>query len=137
MSISSPCFAQVSPPAGPEMPSLFYSATERARIEQQRKSTDMGKGENDSSSAPQLIQFNGWVDRKGSKGTIWINQHPWLEGTQEIPGYSSQLDRKAFRLRIDGRALRVGETLDLENRQQSDLIPSGALTVRSSSLQKK
>lgn len=132
--------ALAQPDSSQDVLSLFYSPTERARIEQQRKGVmDETEGESPQSGASRQIQFNGWVERKEGRGTIWINQRPWLEGTQEIPGYPSHLDRKDFRLRIDGRALRVGETLDLESRTQTDLIPAGAVTMtkRSMPVQKK
>lgn len=137
MTINTLCVAQTHPAPEQEIPSLFYSAAERARIEQQRKGLDMNEAEGVSPNTLRQIQFNGWVDRKENRSTIWINQRPWLEGTQDIPGYPSHLDHKASGLRIDGRTLRVGETLDLESKQQTDLLPSGALTVRSFPFQKK
>ncbi len=141
ITLSTLCAAQTQTSTEEKIPSLFYSATERSHIEQQRKGgidTDEGEGgnggENRSKNASRQIQFNGWVDRKEGKGTLWINQRPWLEGTQDIPGYPSSIDQKNARLHIDGRVLRVGETLDLESRQQTDLLPSGALTITTRSL---
>ena len=102
---------------------LFYSPAERFSIERNRSSEgtaviNFGKS----------ISLKGLVRRDAHKGTTWVNGQVVDEG-QRIPKAGVPVI-SAKKITIDGKSLRVGETLDVESGARSDVVPENALVKR-------
>lgn len=112
---------------------LFYSPAQRAAITQARAGSLVNQGssgEADSDaikSPPPILEINGVVRRGQGKSTVWINRRPVAEG-QPIgaAGSPSIANRSVV---IDGKAVRVGETINLATGQRSDIAPPAAVRV--------
>lgn len=97
---------------------LFYTPTERAAITGARD----GK---DTQEAPSGITLSGVIKRARGKGTLWINNKPIAEGQAIPPTTTPQLTAQG--VTIDGKPVRVGETINLITGEKSDLLPSSAV----------
>ena len=71
--------------------------------------------------------FGGLVKRSPQKGTLWINGQAIPEG-QAVPPASAPTIM-ATGVIVDGKQLRVGETLDLTSGERADFIPEGSVKV--------
>ena len=102
---------------------LFYSPAERFSIERNRSSEgaaiiNFGKS----------ISLKGLVRRDAHKGTTWVNGQVVDEG-QSIPNAGVPVI-SAKKITIDGKSLRVGETLDVESGARLDIVPGDATVKR-------
>jgi hypothetical protein len=104
---------------------LFYSPVERAMIGASRKG-DGSEVEGVSAN----VSLTGVVSRDGRKGTAWINGRPVKEG--EAISSAGVPVIEAGRVVIDGKGVRVRETLELESGARSDALPPGAVMIRRS-----
>lgn len=104
---------------------LFYSPIERAMIAASRKGDGL-EGEGVSAN----VSLTGVVSRDGRKGTAWINGRPVKEG--EAISSAGVPVIEAGRVVIDGKRMRVRETLELESGARSDALPAGAVSIRRS-----
>ena len=75
-----------------------------------------------------FVSLKGLVRRGTGKGTSWINGQTVPEG-QAIPPAGVPII-SSRQVTIDGKSLRVGETLDVENGAKSDFIPGNATVKR-------
>jgi hypothetical protein len=103
----------------PRLETLFYSSAERNAVVRQRQ------GLAPHSPGSQL-RLNGIVLRSGGRSTVWINQRPLVEGQPVTATAPSAVSART--VTVDGQKLRVGQTLDLNTRQRSDIVDPGALT---------
>ncbi|MBI5108723.1 MAG: hypothetical protein HZA62_08235 [Rhodocyclales bacterium] len=123
------CLLRVAPvlaqPSQDRLGTLFYSPVERAMIVASRKG-DGYEGEGVSAH----VSLTGVVSRDGRKGTAWINGRPVKEG--EAISSAGVPVIAAGRVVIDGKQMRVRETLELESGARSDALPAGAVSIRRS-----
>ena len=102
---------------------LFFSPAERLEVEQSRS------GDNPQAiSAGKAISLKGLVRRGRGKGTSWINGQTVPEG-QAVPSAGVPVI-SAKQVTIDGKSLRVGETLDVESGARHDIVPPDSTVKR-------
>ena len=65
---------------------------------------------------PTTTRLDGVVARGSAKGTAWLNGEPWEQGAPKAP----QL--RGTEAVVDGRRLRVGESLDTTTGVKTDLV---------------
>jgi len=102
---------------------IFYSPAERALITATRKGGEFATDRNAAS-----VSLTGIVSRSGSKGTAWINGRPIAEGESLTATGVPSL--QPGQIMIDGKQVRVRETLELESGTRAGSLPPGAVTVR-------
>lgn len=105
----------------PPLATLMYSPAERAALERERQGV-LG------ADAATRLHLEGIVQRARGKSTAWIN-HQALEQGQGWPGLRRSTIA-ADAVTLDGRRLRVGETLDLSTGQRSDSIAPGSVLLK-------
>jgi hypothetical protein len=102
---------------------LLYSPAERAAIVAARRGEQVGVMSSGAS-----VTVSGLVKRGRQKSTTWINGQTVAEG-QPVPSAGvPAIEAKS--VTIDGRSVRVRETLDLESGARTDALPQGAVSVR-------
>ena len=114
--------ATASPQPGLE--TLFYTPLERQKMFRVRTWQVVPGSGSDADADTSFAKLSGVVRRAAGKGTVWINGTPVPEGTS-----------KAGKLRgvdamVDGRQLRVGESIDKSSGVRSDVVQPGAVTVQ-------
>lgn len=114
--VGHPVLAVESPRAA--LGTLFYTPVQRQEISRARQSNP----EVDSSST---VRLSGVVRRNDRKGTVWVNHKALPEGGANAPRLLG-LDAV-----VDGKRLRVGESLDTLSGARSDLVAPGAVTLQS------
>jgi hypothetical protein len=102
---------------------LVYSPSERATIAAARQG---GRPALDPLHGPVVV--NGFVQRRGGRSTVWLNEQPLAEGQAGNGTAFPRIEGNA--VRIDGQKTRVGETFDRNTGERTDLLPDGALATR-------
>ena len=102
----------------PGLDTLFYAPAERSAMVLER--SDAG-----GQDARRPARLDGIVQRDRGHGTSWINHRAVAEHQPAAPGAPTRISADAIVL--DGRHLRVGETLDLATGVRTDLVAPGAL----------
>jgi hypothetical protein len=105
-------------PTDERLGSLLYSAKERSAIVRARK----------GSTWEETLTVKGIVKREHGKSTIWINNHPVLEG-QPVP-FVARTTISALSVTLDGQQVRVGETLDTTSHLRTDMVKPGAVSKK-------
>ena len=100
---------------------LLFSPTERAAI------TAARDGKTATTETPSGLRLGGIVKRSSGKGTVWMNQRPVAEGLAIPPASAPQIT--ADGVTIDGKPVRVGETLNLVTGERNDLVPPGSVST--------
>ena len=114
----------VSAQSGEErLGTLFFSPAERAALIAARRGEQQGVVNYGTT-----VSVSGLVKRGGRKSTAWINSQTVAEG-QAVPAAGIPAI-SAKSVTIDGREVRVRETLDLDSGARSDALPQGAVSVR-------
>ena len=110
---------------GERVNTLFYSPAERTSIERSRQGQEQ-------SAAPvnNLMTVNGVVKRNHGNSTAWVNGQAIQEGQPAPP--ANRVTTSGLGATLDGRPVRVGETLDLSTQERSDIVAPGAVTIRRS-----
>jgi len=103
---------------------LFYSPPERVALAVARNGDQPSEIQEVRSS----LAVSGLVKRSPQKGTLWINGQAIPEG-QAVPPASAPTIM-ATGVIVDGKQLRVGETLDLTSGERADFIPEGSVKVK-------
>ncbi len=98
---------------------LFYSPAERAALVSARA----GDTHQDSVSG---LRLGGIVKRAGGKGTVWVNNQAIPEGQPVPPAATPGITAQG--VNIDGKSVRVGETVNLVTGEKTDLLPPGAVS---------
>jgi hypothetical protein len=109
---------------GGKLGTLFYTPNERTSLVASRRSSSQP----DAFSFDSSLSVRGLVRRGQQKSTVWINRQTVMEGQAVTSGEVPVIGTKS--VRIDGRAVRVGEALDVESGARSDFIPQGSVSVR-------
>lgn len=102
---------------------LFYSPSERVAIVRARQD------EPEAPANSSLMTVNGVVKRHGGSSTAWVNGRAVLDGQRLSPVTRVGVTERGVTL--DGKPVRVGESLDLSTRERSDIVAPGAVTTRS------
>ncbi len=99
---------------------LFYSAAERAALVEARR------GEADAPLRSTRMTVNGVVRRERVNSTAWVNGQPVADGhTLPVAG---RVHVQRDGVTIDGKPLRVGESLDVVTQTRGDVVAPGAVT---------
>lgn len=116
---------EVSVQPSARLDTLFYSPAERAAITRARQ----GQAE---SAAPisSLVTVNGVVKRQDGNSTAWVNGQAVQDGRPAPP--ANRVTTTGRGANLDGRPVRVGETLDLSTLERTDIVAPGAVTIRRS-----
>lgn len=125
--------AETPPLAGEHLGVLFYAPAERAAIVRARRGeANEEKNDKNENSVSNSATLDGLVKRERGKGTLWINRQALPEGQSlsSLPGSAPTPAANAAGAAINGRQVRVGETLDLTTGERSDIVPDGTVSVR-------
>jgi len=115
VALCAPMLTLASKPA--DLETLFYTPAQRQDISRSRQ----GLPGTDNAATTRL---NGVVHRAGGKGTVWINDQAFAEGSPQT-GQIKGVDAV-----VEGRRLRVGEAIDKASGARTDVVTPGAVTVR-------
>ena len=108
--------------AEPLMGTLFYSPAQRRAITAARK-----RPGNESASVPliapkpSMTRLDGVVARERAHGTAWVNGEPLAQGAAKAPRILG-LDAV-----VEGRRLRVGESVNSTTGTKTDIVAPGAV----------
>jgi hypothetical protein len=105
-------------PASADLDTLFYTPAQRANIIGQRQ------GQSGESLFGTKQQLTGVVRRGNGKSTVWINGKAQQEGQPKTPPLQG-LDAL-----VDGKRLRVGESVDSITGARADVVAPGTVTVK-------
>ncbi|MBU3898052.1 MAG: hypothetical protein KJ614_03850 [Gammaproteobacteria bacterium] len=121
--------SEVTVQPGERLGTLFYSPAERAVITRARQGLGQGQAE---SAAPisSLVTVNGVVKRQDGNSTAWVNGQAVQDGLSAPP--ANRVTSTGRGANLDGRPVRVGETLDLSTLERTDIVAPGAVTIRRS-----
>lgn len=101
---------------------LFYSAAERAAMAQARQ------GETGAALLSTRMTVNGLVKRSGGHSTAWVNGQAVVDGHTLRQAGKVSVQRNSVGL--DGKSVRVGESLDLSTQDRTDIVAPGAVSVK-------
>ncbi len=118
--------AEAIPPTKPSLGTLFYTSAERSSIARARRDAELGSQAGEP--APNLVSVTGLVKRQGGHSTAWINGQAVREGQSIAQG--QHLRTTPGGIRLDSTRVRVGETLDLNTHERTDLVQPGAVTIK-------
>lgn len=78
--------------------------------------------------ASRPMTVSGIVSRSGGRSVVWLNGQPVAESPADpsLPALRLSTDQAS----IDGKAVKVGETIDLVSGDRSSPLPDGAIKVR-------
>jgi hypothetical protein len=96
---------------------LFFTPQERQELDRQRASNIVDR---EAPAAASLVTVNGQVTRSGGKTTTWIN------GVAHDDTYRS---RDPARVGVQGRSVKVGETLDRSRGAVTDPLQGGEIRI--------
>lgn len=116
---------------------VFYSPEERAALVAARHAdtTNTGQGQGasndkDREESPKSLPYavSGIVKRGGGKSVVWLNGQPVAETklNASLPSFHLSSDHVV----IDGKAVKVGETLDAVSGKRLSPLPVGAVKVK-------
>ena len=109
----------VSAPAlADDLGRLFFTPQERQELDRRRASNSVDRGE--APAVESLVTVNGQVTRSGGKTTTWIN------GVAHDDTYRS---RDPARVGVQGRSVKVGETLDRSRGAVTDPLQGGEIRI--------
>jgi hypothetical protein len=97
---------------------LFFTPQERQELDRRRASNVVDRGE--APAVESLVTVNGQVTRSGGKTTTWIN------GVAHDDTYRS---RDPARIGVQGRSVKVGETLDRSRGAVTDPLQGGEIRI--------
>lgn len=121
-----------------QLGTVFYSAAEREALVARRhgrseknalaqdENFEQGKG---GEEAPKTLPFavSGIVSRSDGKSVVWLNGKPVAENTNDASLPSLRLS--SDHVVIDGKSVKVGETLDIISGERLSPLPLGAVKV--------
>jgi len=103
-----------------DLGTLFYSAAERAAMVEARRS------EVDAPLRSTRMTVNGVVRRERVNSTAWVNGQAVADG-HTLP-LAGRVHVQRGGITIDGKPLRVGESLDVLTQTRGDVVAPGAVT---------
>lgn len=104
--------------APPELGTLFYTVTQRLEISRARRPEA-------SSEKSDVTYLQGVVRRSRGNGTVWLNGESLPEGQSRTPPI------KGVDAVVDGKRLRVGQSVNKSSGARSDIVAPGAVTLGS------
>ena len=113
-------WASVGAHAAEPLGTLLYSPAQRQAIIAARK-RPAGESASLIPLKPNTSRLDGVVSRERAKGTAWVNGESREQGAPQAP-----LIRGTEAV-VEGRRLRVGETLDIATGTKTDLVAPGAV----------
>ena len=117
-----PTIALANPLA--DLQTLIYSPAQRQEINHQKSAAGAQTLRLlDSETKPSNAEPNN--NAAAGKGTVWINNQPYREGSAPA-GPIRGVDAL-----VEGRQLRVGESVDKASGERTDVLAPGAVRVRS------
>ena len=120
-------WSQMALAADQPLGTVFYSAAERQTLAAARhKPAEEGQEAEAKKSA--LFTVSGLLQRQAGKSVVWINGQPVAE-TRTDEG-SPPIDLSNGRVLIDGKPVKVGETLDIVSGQRLSPLPTEAVRVK-------
>ena len=99
---------------------LLYSPAQRQAITAARK-RPAGESASLIPLKPNTNRLDGVVARESAKGTAWVNGEPLMQGANKAP-----LIRGTEAV-VEGRRLRVGESVDTTTGTKTDIVAPGAV----------
>lgn len=111
------CHSAQAAPVGASLGTLFYTPAQRQGIQQARQPNLTPE-----SAAPSVTNLQGVVRRDLGKGTVWINGKAIAEDGAKAPRIQG-VDAV-----VDGKRLRVGESIDAISGARSDVVAPGSVT---------
>jgi len=118
---------QITLAADQPLGTIFYSVAERQALESARRKT-ADDGQTVEAEKDALVTVSGLVQRQDGKSVVWVNGQPVAE-TRTNEG-SPSVDLSDGRVVIDGKPVKVGETLDIVSGQRLSPLPPGAVKVK-------
>jgi hypothetical protein len=109
--------ALAAPAAADDLGRLFLTPQERRDLDRRRASNVI---ERETSPAESLVTVNGHVTRSSGKTTTWIN------GVAHDDTYRG---RDPARVGVQGRSVKVGETLDRSRGTVRDPLEGGEIRI--------
>lgn len=106
--------------AAESLGTLLYSPAQRQAIIALRKRQD-GETASLIPLKPSITRLDGVVTRERAKGTSWVNGEPLAQGTPNAPLL------RGTEAVVEGRRLRVGESVDTTTGTITDLVAPGAV----------
>lgn len=106
---------------GERLGTLFYSAAERSAMTRGRQGAM-------AIDANTVVNVNGIVKRERGNSTVWLNGQAVNEGQSLPPTTRTIISNTGVTL--DGRPVRVGETLDIDTHERTDIVAPGAVTIK-------
>jgi len=104
-------------------------ATEEMVVAEEKKFEQEKDAEKDVDEAPKSLPYavSGIVTRSGGKSVVWLNGRPVKENSpdESLPAIRLSRDHVV----IDGKAVKVGETLDISPGERVSPLPDGAVKV--------
>jgi len=106
-----------APARADDLGRLFFTPQERQDLDRRRAS---GVAERGETPAESLVTVNGQVTRSGGKTTTWVNG---------VPHDDAYRSRDPARAAVQGRSLKIGETLDRSRGAVTDPLQGGEIRV--------
>jgi hypothetical protein len=98
---------------------LFFTPQERRDLDR-RRAAGGGAERDEATPAESLVTVNGRVTRSGGKTTTWVNG---------VPHDDAYRGRDPARAAVQGRSLKVGETLDRSRGAVTDPLQGGEIRI--------
>lgn len=120
-------WGQLAQAADQPLGTVFYTAAERQALAAARHKT-AEDGQEAEAKKSALFTVSGLVQRQDGKNVIWINGQPVAETQADTD--SPPVDLSDGRVLIDGKPVKVGETLDIVSGQRLSPLPAEAVKVK-------
>jgi hypothetical protein len=99
---------------------LFFTPQERQELDRRRANNIVDR---EAPAAESLVTVNGQVTRSGGKTTTWVNG---------VPHDDTYRSRDPARVGVQGRSVKVGETLDRSRGAVTDPLQGGEIRIHGS-----
>lgn len=113
----------LNPAQGERLGTLFYSAAERSAIALERQGEAAAAVE-----ASSVVNVSGIVKRERGNSTVWLNGRAVAEGQNMAPTARTTISIDGVTL--DGQRVRVGEAVDINTHERTDIVAPGAVTIK-------
>lgn len=124
LGVSAVATEALSPAPADRLGTLFYSPAERSAISLGRQGEAATTVE-----ASSVVNVSGIVKRERGNSTVWINGRAVPEGQSVTPVARTTISITGVTL--DGQHVRVGETVDINTHERTDIVAPGAVTIKS------
>ena len=128
------CAAAATGTAAQELGRLFFTPEQRAALDARRKARLPDKPAATPQAESPVTRVNGIVQRSGGRSTVWVNGEAIPEDSQAA-GQGAPQPAGAGRVTVPagegakGRSLRVGESLNRDSGEVSDIVGKDEVKV--------